>query len=413
MTPSPTRSLRHSEHLVALPMRTFKQDCGKPSALSLAQAPTNMVLKDGFWLVGCVKDYMLEHADKVGKPFSYALGNASNVSIVRYDLVVPKEDQDAVTQLSCFNFCRTIPEMLFFGISAGRQCYCAPFYKPVAGDDSMCDAVCEGDQSLNCGGTTKSSIYEMHMCSGTAQELSETSTKMLEQKATLTTLATSVAEAGTSMQAVADTLLESLSQVGDMEASDLMQRAQVFAGELQHAANVAALEDKMTELSDSALGLGTDFSDFATTQEAEQITNDMEEVTTQAVATTESLEELSAVAVPAEVNGSSTTYYSVMYFVDKTLESVPSTCGGHMISKPQVGSLDACSSACNALVGATNGCVGFSYFDEKPGLCFLFSKLSSTMYYTGCGNTTRSGTKCMARFAEFEGTSLKPDPSGN
>merc|ERR1719401_356755 len=156
---------------------------------------------------------MLEHADKAGNPAKYAFGQASNITIVRYDLVVPKEDQEPVTQVGCFNFCRTIPDMLFFGITAGRQCYCAPYYKPVAGDSSMCDALCEGDQALNCGGTTKSSIFEMHMCASTEEELTEAHTKMLEQKGTMTALASTVAASGTSMQGVADSLVGSLAQV--------------------------------------------------------------------------------------------------------------------------------------------------------------------------------------------------------
>jgi len=73
------------------------------------------------------------------------------------------------------------------------------------------------------------------------------------------------------------------------------------------------------------------------------------------------------------------------------------------------------------------------------GLCFLFSKLESAFYYTGCGddedkkkkkgsaaflqhtvaaaaNDTASydasDTKCMVKFSRFEGTTLAPDPSG-
>merc|ERR1719401_1404470 len=218
---------------------------------------------------------MLEHADKAGNPAKYAFGEQSNVSIVRYDLVVPKEDQEPITQIGCFNFCRTIPDMLFFGISAGRQCYCTPYYKPMADDNSMCDAVCEGDQSLNCGGTTKSSIYEMHMCERAAQVLTETSGQMDEYRGVLTPVATGLAETGVSMQTVADTLLESFGQAGDMAASDLMQRAQVFAGELQHAANVVQLEDKMNDLSDAATGLGSNFTDISTVQEAERIVDEM------------------------------------------------------------------------------------------------------------------------------------------
>merc|ERR1719359_488481 len=84
-----------------------------------------------------------KHGD--GK-FEYAAQNV-RVSIVWYDRIVPKEDRSAMTPEVCFNFCRTVPDALFFGISEGRNCYCTPYFKREAGDSSQCDAVCEGEPS--------------------------------------------------------------------------------------------------------------------------------------------------------------------------------------------------------------------------------------------------------------------------
>merc|ERR1719386_656346 len=78
----------------------------------------------------------------------------------------------------CFNFCRTIPDMLFFGLTAGRECYCEPFYKMMAGDSSKCEAVCEGNPTTVCGGMAKSSIFEMHFCDSTGEDLASAKEKV-------------------------------------------------------------------------------------------------------------------------------------------------------------------------------------------------------------------------------------------
>jgi hypothetical protein len=87
--------------------------------------PYDLVLKDGFMPIDCVKDKLFLHGDKFGDgKFSYNMENSSNVSIVHYTEVVPKEDRKPMTQKVCFEFCRTVPEMGFFGIFMGRDCYC-------------------------------------------------------------------------------------------------------------------------------------------------------------------------------------------------------------------------------------------------------------------------------------------------
>merc|ERR550537_565095 len=155
-------------------------------------------MKDGFMEIACVKDYMYAHGDAAGaNKHEYEIGSRSNVSIVHYSMLVPKEDQEAMSSTVCFNFCRTVPDMLFFGLTAGRECYCEPYFKPMAGDSSKCDAVCEGNPTTMCGGMKKSSVYEMHFCDSTAGDL-----------ASLTDKVTSF-------------------------ISDLMQSAKVFAGDIE------------------------------------------------------------------------------------------------------------------------------------------------------------------------------------
>merc|ERR1719160_415726 len=131
-----------------------------------------MVTKDGFMEIACVKDYMYAHGDAAGpNKHEYEIGSSSNVSIVHYSMLVPKEDQQSMSAEICFEFCRTVPDMLFFAMTAGRECYCEPYFKQMAGDSSKCDAVCEGDPTTMCGGMEKSSIFEMHFCDDTGDEL--------------------------------------------------------------------------------------------------------------------------------------------------------------------------------------------------------------------------------------------------
>jgi hypothetical protein len=166
-------------------LTTYQQDCGVPASFAHIRAagtkrldnpgagmdpkaiePYATVLKDGFWFVDCVKDRLLEHGDKFGNnKFAYEM-ESSKVSIVRYLEHVAKEHRSPMTHEVCFEFCRSVPNMLFFGLAHGRDCYCAPFYDMMAGDSSECNAVCEGDTDTMCGGMQKSSIFQMHSCKG-------------------------------------------------------------------------------------------------------------------------------------------------------------------------------------------------------------------------------------------------------
>ena len=124
------------EQIVATPMSMYLQDCGTESTLRIAAGaasllqqhnvpgagvapfkPFKKVLKDGFLAVDCVNDYMYYRGDKFGdNKHDYKLGPVSNVSIVHYDAFVAKEDQVEMTQKVCFEFCRTVPNMGFFGL---------------------------------------------------------------------------------------------------------------------------------------------------------------------------------------------------------------------------------------------------------------------------------------------------------
>merc|ERR550537_1725501 len=108
---------------------------------------------DGFFHVRCVADEMEQSADlHSDNKFDYA--NKANVSIIRYKDTLDREKQFPMTPKACFNFCRTVPGMLFFGLIYGRECYCTPYFMPTtAGGNGVCDLPCEGDAASTCGGT--------------------------------------------------------------------------------------------------------------------------------------------------------------------------------------------------------------------------------------------------------------------
>jgi len=467
------RHLRKPQGLTmsVLPMHTYRHDCGRKHPVSLVAAkvstripgagmepnlivPFETVLKDSFFKVDCVADFMFTHGDKFGDAkHEYLLAGVANVSIVHYDAHVAKEDRQEMTHEVCFSFCRTVPDMNYFGIKNGRDCYCMTFYQAMAEDDeSMCDEVCDGDPVIMCGGKTKSSIFGMHACGNTAEQLKTTKGKVSEMGKEMMGLKSSVSDLSAGMQEMAAEWQKMLGDAGDPGASDLMQTAKVFAGELEHAASDAdKLSKTMQSLAETAKGMkDADLTDAAQMKDAEGVLEAMEEAITQGAATTEELESLLAQASP-NITGQGNTsqrYYPIMYFVDKTYSAEPTTCTGTAAEKPMVGSMDQCARACDADV---QECVGFSFFpgtgdDEENGLCFMMSKVETVKFWAGCSSdeatpeqvqsdgpggpaigppqhvidahkpstptVDASQVKCMVKLAEFEGDSLKPNPSG-
>jgi len=447
--------------------RNYKHDCGKKVrvAASLAQIetagvkklpgagispgaiePYAEVLKDGFWPVECVKDYLLEHGDKFGgNSANYKLGQRANVSIVRYLEHIPKEDQEPMTHEVCFLFCRSVPHMSFFGLAHGRDCYCEPYYEAMAGDSSECDAVCEGETTTMCGGMKKSSIFQMHTCGDTAEEIKELAGALGDMSKSLDATVEEGDKVATELQDAASDLQAKFGQAGDPAASNLMQGAKGTASDLRAAVKAAKGEaEALADLLGKAEELsGADLEDPDKMAEAEAALVDGKTAMDAAGEAGGALEKL-VEKVQGPEGGSLKPYVTITYLVDKEFESAPSTCGGTPLGVPLAGATaEACAAACDTDV---QNCNGFSYFGGKVPVCILLSKLTSTTYYTKCeaseflqsgeqqptppapkkeegptppapkepepAPTTPGDTKCYAKFQNFEGVSLKPDPSG-
>merc|ERR1719158_993945 len=441
-------SLRKADgHISSVLYHEYKSDCGKESPLHIvsnatallqnvpgagidAFKPFETVLKDGFLKVDCVKDYMYYRGDKFGdNKYDYKLEPVSNVSIVHYDAFVAKEDQQEMTQKVCFEFCRTVPNMGFFGIVNGRGCYCTPYFTPMASDSSDCDAVCEGDNTLMCGGKSKSSVFAMHMYDSTKDDLGARSDTATSLKASMDHKLGLAKELSDAIQDSSVQAQKSFGAVGDSSATGIAQAGKVWAGKLVHKAEDAEkVADKLSSLTKSAAAL-KDFTDPATVTQAERIMEDMDQTIAEGEALSDELDKMIDLAEhPKTADGAANQYYPVMYFVDKEFKSVPSTCSGDIVGDVTVGSEDSCASACDSHI---HSCVGYQYFEMADGHsgCALLSNFKTGFYYTGCGTPEEEGggkleflqatkkareapfmAQCFAKLSKFEGTSLKPDP---
>lgn len=375
--------------------------------------PYEEVLKDGFMPIDCVKDKLFLNGDKFGDgKFSYKLENISNVSIVHYTDVVPKEDRKPMTQKVCFEFCRTVPEMSFFGIIMGRDCYCAPYYKMVADDSSDCDQLCEGDSTLVCGGKSKSSIFSMHMCASTKADLQKASIATNRMVGDLKTRMALANALSSKMQKAAELNQKIFGKAGDPATSDLMQIAKEFAGDLEESARKAnRIADELHGLKEEAGTLDGkgDFDSSDTVTKAERLMEKMDADEPEAIEKRKAMSKLIKLASPGELElGSAAQYYPMMYFVDKKYTETMTTCKGPLVDKPIVGeSIDGCASACDAEI---HTCVGFMYYGTgDSSLCFLYSGFKTAMYWTGCdGKPEKKEEK---KFLQIE-QSVKIEPWG-
>jgi threonine/homoserine/homoserine lactone efflux protein len=167
--------------------------------------------------------------------------------------------------------------MGFFGIVNGRGCYCTPYFTPMESDSSQCDSVCEGDNTLMCGGKSKSSVFAMHMCASTEEDLGGRSDTASSLKSDMDAKVKTAKGLSKDMQGLAEDLQKIFGAVGDSGASGVAQDAKVFAGELEHKAEDAeAAADKLGALAKDASAL-KDFTDPATVTKAERIMEGIDE----------------------------------------------------------------------------------------------------------------------------------------
>eukprot|EP00747_Dinoflagellata_sp_TGD_P130109 gnl/TRDRNA2_/TRDRNA2_174783_c2_seq4.p1 gnl/TRDRNA2_/TRDRNA2_174783_c2~~gnl/TRDRNA2_/TRDRNA2_174783_c2_seq4.p1 ORF type:complete len:569 (-),score=134.85 gnl/TRDRNA2_/TRDRNA2_174783_c2_seq4:298-1782(-) len=288
---------------------------------------------------------------------------------------------------------------------------------------------------------------------------------------------------GRLMNSAGEALMRAMMKVGNVETTDLTQKAKAFSGDVVKAADDT--ERHMYKLEQMKLE-GSEMEDFTKPSVVTAAEHLMEEMIKEIKESEESLEKLIKITLDAKPSldpnfikyalNDAKEYYPVMYFIDKNYATTPSTCTGDLVANPVVGqNMDGCAAACDREVGTTSddpGCVGYLFVDGPAGqqLCFLFSKLKKVTYYARCdkdGNPikmkngkpvkssllqgkaknvsespislwldnneyendgsfdteyeefmerTEGGggydVQCAVKLMHFEGTSIKPDPSG-
>jgi hypothetical protein len=367
------------------------------------QEPFVKVLKDGYFEVGCYHDSMLEFGDKFGDDKDKYGSKAShaNVAVAKYKDLVLKDEQKSVKPSICFEFCRTLPGMVFFGIHNGDECYCTPYFSPQAGDDSKCDVPCAGDSTMMCGNADgKSTVWEMHLCDSTAEDLGAENQRA-EQALTYFYEAASMAdEIGKLMTDSGAALQEVGGLSGSPSAGDLGMAAKVAGGDLTKAFINGR---KSYELMHAAFKKGkdlesADFSVASKATEAEAAMKGMQDNTGKVLGFAAEIHDLLRASYPAvdfkvfgdeaekgdavaeqlQKERESGDFRDAAYAFDKTLaEAQASSCSGKAIGAPMLGlGLNGCGVACEATVYPSN-CQAFANYkvDGSDDLCFLFSEV--------------------------------------
>eukprot|EP00746_Dinoflagellata_sp_MGD_P168317 gnl/MRDRNA2_/MRDRNA2_99686_c0_seq1.p1 gnl/MRDRNA2_/MRDRNA2_99686_c0~~gnl/MRDRNA2_/MRDRNA2_99686_c0_seq1.p1 ORF type:complete len:834 (+),score=224.73 gnl/MRDRNA2_/MRDRNA2_99686_c0_seq1:63-2564(+) len=368
------------------------------------------VFKDGFYPVRCLTDAMEMTSDKFGNNmFDYA--DTSNVSIVRYSEIIAKPFQKPMTPEVCYQFCQTVPDMVFFGIAYGDDCYCTPYFKPSpAGGSAACDSPCPGDPTQMCGGQGKSSIFEMHLCADTAEEVVDASTAADEVLVYFYDSAFLADAIAAELQLSGETLMKVAGASGDSAASDMGMSAKVAAGDVSHSiVSFGCLDnynELMTAYKDAKDVRTLDFTFAKNIQEADAAVATMKTLAPEVEGCAKAAERQSVMSYPfyKEVAAMETadafqakidayadglqTYLPTSYVQDSSLPAGMSTCSGKVLLKPAVVTLGECAEACDRMRYPAS-CTGFQFFnlgktddgDTVSPLCFLFEAMYSVTTY--------------------------------
>jgi len=362
------------------------------------EEPFVSVLKDGYFEVGCYHDQMLEFGDKYGddKDKYGSVASHAKVSIVKYKEVVLEMEHKAMTPRTCFQFCRTLPDMVFFGITNGDECYCEPYFKPQAGDAASCDAPCVGEQTMMCGNAKgKSTIWEMHLCANTAEKLEENTVAAEEALTFFHEQAGLAVELGKAMSEAGDALEEVGGLSGSPMSGDLGMLAKKQAGSLSKAfMKGRKAYEKLGEATKVAQGLeGSDFGVASNVAQADVAIDVIEATEGEVRTNAKEVYDFVVAAYPAnpyEYDGQAqvamakklaTDYQAQDYRLasyamgEKSLEPQGSSCSGDAVGMPMVGlGLNGCGVVCEQTLYPTK-CVAFAHYqvDGSDDLCFMFS----------------------------------------
>jgi len=384
--------------------------------------PYFKVFKDGYSFTLCAKDDMYDFGDKYGDNKDQYKQDHLNVSIVKYSEIVLKEKQKAMTPKICFEFCRTVPNMVYFGIKAGRDCYCTPFYTKAESGSESCDNQCPGDPMQMCGGKHKSQLYEMHMCADTAGDLLYSAVNAEQELVYMYDTVFMTDKIANWLDTTGQELQKIAGLGGDPGAAGLAQLA----------------IDEAVSLFDASTGWGVckgqyvmllelyreakpmykwDFSFAEKIQEAEDTIMMMDNLKQKLhwcakrsegpIEDTypfyfefmSALDEKDFQTKSDKYNDALVMYYPALYYINQLADPEMSSCTGPPVGKPMSVPLSGCAEACNRMVTPPYRCTSFQYFqiqegDKQKPLCFLFREIESIRSYRceGLPSLTQTNT---------------------
>jgi len=370
--------------------------------------------KDGYAYLGCLADAMVKNADKFGDNADRYNPGLANVSIVWYSQHVMKNERKSMTHKVCFEFCRGVEHMVFFGILKGDGCYCMPYYTQMPKDSGSCDVPCPGQPSTVCGGKSKSSIFSMHFCNDAATDLIDAATEAGSVLAYFEREAWLAEWYSVEMQHSGEHLEKIAGLGGDPVAADWGQQSKEHAGELKHAVWDGECYETFHKLQD-AYHSAKETSTLDLWKPANLDRADTEILTFKGLSKTlygcaAKQEKAGIAADPTYVQWSyggwtwypeetykewediQKLYVPLQYGLEfqgrsaSTWRSTMSSCGGKTIGKPMILPLAQCAAACEEAVHPQR-CVGYQHysFSMRDGfkwpICVLLAEITLLAEY--------------------------------
>jgi DNA-binding ferritin-like protein len=414
--------------------------------------PYETVTKDGFFMVDCVKDALFEHGDKFGNNHDQynQVKLRANVSIVRYEAHIAKEDRVLMTHTKCFEFCRTVPAMNYFGLKDGRYCYCMPYYSHLAADSSNCDIPCEGNPEEMCGGNVKSTVFEMHSCNDAVVKIEEMRAELEDYADQLENHIDVMKNICEIAEDHVDELQKIFQEAGDPDTSALMQDAKVYIGKIEKVYQNAQelwdgeledLHDTLGSLLDSDLTQSDNLIASERAQEGgkkaiektKDFINELDRLHKEVkpfynmphMMREDPLPWEDMPEPPAAVSDATIQYYPFLYFAGQTpadnkwmnasraFVHPPETCTGELHSIIFHATVQDCAESCDAAQGM---CSAFQYFAYERGYCFLFKNVRLLTNWIGCDKEEHGpapfAAQCYAKVQHYNGVNVSPRRDG-
>merc|ERR1719313_1211514 len=387
--------------------------------------PYFKVFKDGYSFVTCAKDDMFDFGDKYGDNKDQYKQNELNVSIVLYKEIVLKEKQKPMTPKVCFDFCRTVPNMVYFGVRTGRDCYCMPFFTKAESESEACDYPCPGDPIQMCGGKTKSQLFEMHMCADTAGDLLYSAVNAEQELVYMYDTVFMTDKIAKWLDNTGQELKKLAGLGGDPGAADLAQLAINEAVSLFDASTgwgvckgqYVMLLDLYREAKPM---YKWDFSFAEEIQKAEDtifMMDNLKQKLHWCAKRSEcpiedtypfyfefmsALDEKDFQKKMDKYNDALVGYYPALYSMNSLADPEMSSCTGTPVGKPMSLPLSGCAEACNRQVTPPFRCTAFQYFQIQDGdslmpLCFLFREIKTIRKYRCNGLSSLTQVKSAFR----------------